>query len=782
MIRTRLFAYGVPEQFTIAGDGSVVLYLRSRSGDDPVTCLWALDLSSGTERVLADPAKLTELSAAAIVGYATDAAGALIAFALNGKLWILSGPDHRDLRCLPATAPVTDPRPDPGGQRIAYVSDGAIRVIDADGTGDRVLVAPDGPDVTFGVGEHTGAASAGGMRGYWWAPAGDRLLVARVDSSGVGLWYVADPADPATAPRAVRYAAAGTANAEVTLWIAGLDGSRTQVRWDREAFEYVPGAGWDARGPFAVVQSRDQRIVRFLAIDADSGQTGVVYEQRDDCWVQLVPGLPARTGAGTVLSHADVAGTRHLTADGVPVTPAALQIRAVLGVDGEEVLFTASDDPVVTHLWTYRAGDGVRRLTDEPAVHSGVRAGAVLVRVARGAHGPGGQTVVLRDGQPPVLVPSLAERPVLDVHAIPLVLGPRELRAMLYLPSWYRQGDGQLPVLADPYSGAGMQRVTVELDWRCLVSQWFAEQGFAVLVADGSGTPGRGPDWEREIYGVLFDPVLEDQVSAVHEAARLHPELDLGRVGIRGWSFGGALATLAVLRRPDVFHVAVAGAGVTDQRLYNAPWRERSLGHPGEFPERYEACSLIREAPALSRPLLLMHGLADTNVFPANTLRMSRALLAADRPHELLLLPGVGHRVMDQDIAESLLWRQVRFLQQHLNVKPRDPGDQAVVLPRLLDRELVGFGGGGASGWCAPVDASVGVLGDGPAGVLLEPVLEPAFGIPVTQARCPVLFPRLVMFPVALPGRAAAGWARACPVPQLGQVPQFLTRVVRRGQ
>ncbi len=85
----------------------------------------------------------------------------------------------------------------------------------------------------------------------------------------------------------------------------------------------------------------------------------------------------------------------------------------------------------------------------------------------------------------------------------------------------------------------------------------------------------------------MFGPVLEDQVAALHQAARLYPELDLGRVGIRGWSFGGSLAIAAVLRRPDVFHAAVAGAGVTDQYLYNAHWRERFLGHPGDFPEQY---------------------------------------------------------------------------------------------------------------------------------------------------------------------------------------------------
>jgi dipeptidyl-peptidase 4 len=123
--------------------------------------------------------------------------------------------------------------------------------------------------------------------------------------------------------------------------------------------------------------------------------------------------------------------------------------------------------------------------------------------------------------------------------------------------------------------------------------------------------------------------------------------------------------------RPDVFHVAVAGAGVTDQRLYNAYWRERFLGHPDQFPERYEAASLLRAAPELTRPLLLIHGLADTNVWPANTLRLSSALLAAGRPHEVLLLPGASHQVAETETAEQPLWHQVRFLQQHLRVDPR---------------------------------------------------------------------------------------------------------------
>ena len=180
------------------------------------------------------------------------------------------------------------------------------------------------------------------------------------------------------------------------------------------------------------------------------------------------------------------------------------------------------------------------------------------------------------------------------------------------------------------------------------------------------------------VVGLGFALFTARRSEARHEAARLRPELDLTRVGIRGWSFGGSLAALAVLRRPDVFHAAVAGAGVTDQRLYHAQWRERFLGHPDDFPGRYEESSLVRAAPRLTRPLLLIHGLADANVHPANTLRLSAALLAAGRAHEVLLLPGVGHQAMGSAVAADLLRHQLRFLRRHLGASPdpaaRPPG------------------------------------------------------------------------------------------------------------
>jgi dipeptidyl-peptidase-4 len=248
-----------------------------------------------------------------------------------------------------------------------------------------------------------------------------------------------------------------------------------------------------------------------------------------------------------------------------------------------------------------------------------------------------------------------------------LVLGERRLRAGLVLPRDHVRGQ-RLPVLMDPYGGPHAQRVLASARaW--LEPQWLADQGFAVLTIDGRGTPGRDPAWEREIHLDFATAVLEDQVDGLLAAAELEPDLDLSRVAIRGWSFGGYLAALAVLRRPDVFHAGVAGAPVTDWSLYDTFYTERYLGTPQNQPDAYRVSSLLDDAPALSRPLMLIHGLADDNVASAHTLQLSMRLTEAGRPHEVLPLTGVTHMTSQESVAENLLGLQLDFLRRHLTEK-----------------------------------------------------------------------------------------------------------------
>src|SRR6185295_5880497 len=138
--------------------------------------------------------------------------------------------------------------------------------------------------------------------------------------------------------------------------------------------------------------------------------------------------------------------------------------------------------------------------------------------------------------------------------------------------------------------------------------QWMADQGFVVIVADGRGMAGRGPTWDK-LARHDFVGTIEDQIEVLGEVARMYPDdLDLEKVGIRGWSFGGYISALGVLQHPEVFGAAVAGAPVTEWRLYDTCYTERYLGHPDQESEVYDTNSLLPMAPELERPLMLVHG------------------------------------------------------------------------------------------------------------------------------------------------------------------------------
>ncbi|MEU4075680.1 S9 family peptidase [Streptomyces venezuelae] len=701
--RTQRFTLGVPRGFSVSPDGERVVFLRSASGTDRTHRLWVLDLpgdgGAPVERVAADPDVLLagaeeELSpqerarrersregSAGVVAYAVDGAVELAAFALSGRLFTaeLRAGTARE---LPVPGPVIDPRPSPDGRLVAYVAEGALRVVGADGSGDRELAAEGDAHVSYGLAEFIASEEMGRDRGFWWSPASDRLLVARADDRGVRRWWIADPAHPDREPQSVGYPAAGTDNADVRLFVVDLDGGRVEVRWDRERFPYLARVHWSAAGaPLLLVQARDQREQLFLAVDPESGATRTVRAEKDPVWLELLSGVPAwapSDSEGRLVRVSDESGARVLVVGDEALTDASLHVRAVLDIGADDVLVSASAGaaaalPETGEIHVYRVdGRGAERLSDGVGVHGAVRSGAVTVLVSARPEAPGSVARVLRDGEQVAVVASYAQRPVIEARVRLTEAGARRVPCAVLLPSGYAEGDGPLPVLMDPYGGPHGPRV-LAAHHPHLTSQWFADQGFAVVVADGRGTPGRSPAWEKAIARD-FGPTLDDQVDALQGLAGRFP-LDLGRVAIRGWSYGGYLAARAVLRRPDVFHAAVVGAPVADWRLYDTHYTERYLGTPQEDPEVYAAQSLLTDdglaAPEVpARPMMIVHGLADDNVVVAHALRLSSALLAAGRPHEVLPLTGVTHMTPQEQVAENLLLLQVDFLRRSLGIAP----------------------------------------------------------------------------------------------------------------
>ncbi|MFN8126253.1 MAG: prolyl oligopeptidase family serine peptidase [Candidatus Nanopelagicales bacterium] len=684
---TRGFRLGAPRDVVVSPDGSEILYLRSDGPTDPVNHLWRArmaDTPVHEERVVDVGALLTgadddlpdeerarrerlrEVSGG-ITGYSVAHDWGTVAFTLSGRLWVWLMTDGT-VNEIGADSGYTTPAVSPDGRWVAAVRAGAVELLAVDGTDRRTLRTPDADGVTWGSAEFIAAEEMGRYSGMWWSPASDRLLIARVDDSEVDTWWISDPSRPATAATPVRYPAAGTPNARVTLHLTDLDGEGLEVA-GVAGWEYLARVRWDEQGPLVALQNRRQTELATFAVDPDSGTLRELRHETRADWVELVPGAPRWTDRGlAVVEVDDTTDTRRLLVvddSGVVVaaTPPGLQVNAVCAVD-EGVTFVGSqDDPSTCDLFRLGADGGVTRLSDPGGWSAGTtRAGTTIL--SRASLDSPRSVITVSTPTTRWTIPSHAE-------AAPVTVAPT------FLPDdsgWHRIAvlfptsptTEPLPMLMSPYGGPHSQRA-IRAAGAFATEQWLADQGFCVVVADGPGSPST-PGNEYAIHHDFADPPLAGQIFALERVTAVFGDrVDPGRVGIRGWSFGGYLAALAVMQRPDLFHAAVAGAPVTDWELYDTHYTERYLGMPSADSDAYRRSSLLpRAAGSAGRPLLLIHGLADDNVVAAHTLRLSSALLGAGVDHEVLPLSGVTHITPQEAVAENLLRRELEFFRRHL--------------------------------------------------------------------------------------------------------------------
>lgn len=673
--------------------------------------------------------------------------------------------------------PVLNPRISPDGQHVMYTTGTYLVNVDLADTafdtasgdddceiGDAISVVasiPQDGEWKIGLAEFAAGEEMDRYDGFWWSPDSKYVLFETYDESPEPIWHLSDPANPANPARSNRYPQALTANANVrlTLLELGFDSDNccygaiaNEVQWDHETYEYLAAVSWTSgHEPIILVQDRRQQHDQVLAIhvgepiatmrDAENGftddegdqvetfsiaipeyaegerpgSTRVLEEHSNAYWLDLIHGTPAFTPNGRLICAMNDmdADTNRLTANGVPFTPAGLQVREVIDVTDDDVLCVVQRTPELLpddslpFLWQSNAADHDARsfdvvsirydgtwepLTYAPGQWTMSRAGSGCVVTGRGMDDA---TVQMQhcmniattdengtDVASMVVAPieNHAETPGFTPNVHFTRLGERGLYTAIVLPSAsseYAHAD-TLPVLMKPYGGPGFQQV-VESQSFYWDAQWWADQGYIVVTADGRGTTGRGPKWDRAIYETMKSVTLEDQVDAVRAlpkalatlAAQENkessetaiPQPDLNRVAMIGWSYGGFLSALAVLEAPETFAAACAGAPPTDWTLYDTHYTERYLGLD---PAVYERNSIIADAPQLDRPLMLIHGFADDNVTIAHSLRLSQALMAAGRKHTFLPLTGITHMTNDETVAENLLILQRDFLAEAL--------------------------------------------------------------------------------------------------------------------
>jgi dipeptidyl-peptidase-4 len=566
---------------TIGADGARVAFLRSAGPEVPDAALWLLTVATAAE---------TPVAPGPVERYAIDRDARVAAFVRNGRLF-RADLTRGGLTELSTDGPVEDPRPDPIGRNIGYVSrsggSASLRVVGPGG--DRLLAGEPGNawrehggSVSWGVPDPA-AVQFGRMRGWWWAPDGSQVLAARSAAS-------------------------------TSLHLLDLDEGWVDVHWDRETYPYVVNVRWaDGGGPLITVLRRMQQHGLVLAIDPRTGETQVHAELADARWVEPVAGTPRHLPDGRVLVGGELAhdgfDARCLFADGSLLTPPGLYVRRVVGTlpradtpsgAPDLVVEGTEGDPsaqAVFRVRTSLSGGGAeaRKISMTPGWHRAEAAGDLLVVDG---------TVWRGDTRIATLASHAAPLPYHPQPVLERVTDRRLPSAVLYPTGFV--GGSRLPVLVTMGDGPGHQQVVADpAAWQ--ERQWWADAGFAVVSIDSRGTPGVAPSFEKVVHRRLGDVALADQVDALHALVGKHPDLDLTSVSVRGNGLGGWLAAMAVLRRPDVFHRAVAREPVVGWTELPAPFAERYLGDRADG-DVYAHHSLTEAAAQADpvRPLLLV--------------------------------------------------------------------------------------------------------------------------------------------------------------------------------
>ena len=709
--QTRGFMLGRPSRPKVTPDGQAVLFLRSGPRTAKLS-LFEFDTATAKTRELLTPEQVLKgaeemltpeekarrerqrISVGGFTDFQLNDDGSQILLTLSGRLYVVGRAkgDVRELKTAPGT--IVDPKFSPDGTMVGYVKDYDVFVYNLAADKESAVTRGGTEEKTHGLAEFVAQEEMGRSSGWWWAPDSKSIVYEEADAKGVEVWYVADPAKPDAAPVNAYYPRPGKANVKVRVGVIPVTGGETVwVDWDRKRYEYLAQVRWQTHGPLTVtVQDRQQQEIALLKVDPKTGKSTVLVTEFDSRWVNLhqdgphwlADGSFVRTGDGQDglrLEHRDAAGKQLRVLAAAEPSEAApppyrLGYQELVAVSPKtgRIVYRASADPTQSLLYALPgpvAEKGVA-LAEAPGMYMGSfskdHAVAVVTRTGLDAMP---RTVVYRDGKEIGELPSVAESPGFTPRVTLDKVGDGPVYHTAIIRPHGFDPKKKYPVVVYVYGGPHHQVVEQAMrGW--LLPQWIADQGFIVVSIDNRGTPGRGRLWERALYKKFGSLPLEDQVAGLKALGKKHPEMDLERVGLYGWSFGGYMAGLGVLRQPEVFKVGVAGAPVTEWLDYDTHYTERYLGLPEENPEAYKEGSLLTYAADLKRPLLLIHGTADDNVYFRHSLRLADALFRAGKDFDILPLPGLTHMVPDPVVMERLYGKIAAKFSQHLG-KPEPP-------------------------------------------------------------------------------------------------------------
>ncbi|CAM2007878.1 S9 family peptidase [Acanthopleuribacter pedis] len=694
-------------------DGKRITFLKEKTDDFTVLDLWSLDLASGQTGMFVDSQKITggtenlsdeekarrermRLFQSGIVDYSWSEDSKRLLFPLGGDLYVYEPASGTTRQLTKTDAFETDARFSPKGRYVSFIRKQNLYVIDIQ-SGRETAITTEGKDtIKYGMAEFVAQEEMGRYTGYWWAPDDSALAFARVDESPVQISKRSEIYADDFKVISQRYPYTGTNNATVTLHVRDVaGGERRQIDLGTETDIYLARVNWFPNSKKLLVQrqSRDQRTLDLLVAERATGNSKTLVQETSTAWINLHDEIYFFKNKPWFIWASERDGFQHLYLYHIngelvhQLTQGAWMVNHLLGVDedaGHIYYEGTAESPLERHAYRLKINTTgkplkTQRITQGEGMH------AVTVS-------PDSATFIDTFSNPnqPVEVKVYRTK---DLSLVTVLQANPLDESHPYHPYWAHHSqaeygtlkaeDGQdlyyslikpvpfdpakkYPVLVDVYGGPGAQKVTKGWGSRYyLWLQYMAQRGYVVFTLDNRGSANRGTAFEFPIHRRLGDVEVKDQQVGI-EYLRSLPYVNGEKIGIFGWSYGGYMTIMAMMRAPKDFAAGVSVAPVTDWGLYDTHYTERYLDHPKGNADGYESSNVFAHIDGLQGPLFIIHGMADDNVLFTHATKLYKALQDRDMPFEMMNYPGKKHRIWGIETRKHLFKATTAFFDKHL--------------------------------------------------------------------------------------------------------------------
>lgn len=689
----------------LSPDGRRITFLRGKENNKSQLDLWEVDVATGTATLLVDSnvllggadEELSEEEKArrerdrsltgkkGIVSYFWSADGSMLLFPLGGDVYIL--PLGGEVKRLTETeAYETDIKFSPNGTYVSFVRDREVYAVDVSSGREIQLTTGATDTVANGMAEFIAQEELGRQTGYWWSPDETKVAFEQFDESGVIIKdrYEVQP-DGSVVTLKQRYPEAGSPNVVVKLGVSVLEDQ--SVRWlDLGGNDdiYLARVTWSPDSEAVIYQRLNRAQTQLDMVFAGAGGQGpkTFLTETSDVWINLHDSLAFTPDGKTMIWASERDGYKHLYsyslegAASAQLTSGDWPIHEIERVTEDAVYFSGHRDGAIQrHLYSVPlSGGAVTRITQEEGWHSVTVGEDVFIDHFSSPDQP--PQIMVRSLSDGATRSAILENALDASHPFAPYADSRsesifgtikaadgtDLHYRLYRPAMMEAGKRYPAVLA-PYGGPHGQRV--KRNWTVDFNTVLARNGFIVMVVDNRGMANRGLAFEAHIKNAMGTAEIEDQVTAANYLKTLD-FVDPENVGIWGWSYGGYMTLMGLFKAPDTFKAGVSVAPVTDWRLYDTGYTERYLGHPDAPGDVYTNSSVFKYVDGFRGDLLLIHGMADDNVFFDNSVKLMSVLQNKGMPFELMTYPGKKHGIRGAAARAHLYHHALRFFERAL--------------------------------------------------------------------------------------------------------------------